>query len=186
SPSGLSLNPHPFNVINLAYHLHNLKKYQKPITSCWLYQLTTAKQYLERRELHLTFTNWFVEKLEGSRNVPEGYLHKWKTSDTNSSHPLPNGYRAHQMPDMELLDLAQRMQIGIEKTLNVFKKWMITWTKFPLCICSLGGEHGPKFAQAVLHVILSHPLPDEQPIIVKQYIERLNENLKDKGNSFGF
>lgn len=282
SPSGLSLNPHPFNVINLAYHLHNgynesnkdnplnmknetiskmykallnvdLKKYQKPITSRWLYQLTTAKQYLERRELHLTFANWFVEKLEGSRNVPEGYLHKWKTfleflqnenlntevlimvkfgewfyekiiyfligSDTNSSHPLPNGYRAHQMPDMiqtwiselenvmqapeeifmdellaagdhlneqEFLDLAQRMQIGIEKTLNVFKKWMITWTKFPLCICSLGGEHGPKFAQAVLHVILSHPLPDEQPtIIVKQYIERLNENLKDKSNSFG-
>ncbi|CAJ0824951.1 12656_t:CDS:2 [Entrophospora sp. SA101] len=82
--------------------------------------------------------------------------------------------------EQELLDLAQRMQIGIEKTLNVFKKWMITWTKFPLCICSLGGEHGPKFAQAVLHVILSHPLPDEQPIIVKQYIERLNENLKDK------
>jgi len=108
SPSGLSLNPHPFNVINLAYHLHSghnesnkdnplnmknetiskmykallnvdLKKYQKPITSCWLYQLTTAKQYLECRELHLTFTNWFVEKLEGSRNVPEGYLHKWKT-----------------------------------------------------------------------------------------------------------
>jgi len=23
SPSGLSLNPHPFNVINLAYHLHS-------------------------------------------------------------------------------------------------------------------------------------------------------------------
>jgi len=76
SPSGLSLNPHPFNVINLAYHLHsgyneydkdnplNMKnetikklyktllnvdfnKYQKPITSRWLYQLITARQYLE-------------------------------------------------------------------------------------------------------------------------------------------
>ncbi|CAJ0879316.1 15108_t:CDS:2 [Entrophospora sp. SA101] len=193
------------------------------------------------------------ESTRGSRNVPEGYLHKWKTfleflqnenlnteilimvkfgewfyekiiyfligSDTNSSHPLPNGYCAHQMPDMvqtwiselenvvqapeevfmdellaacdhlneqEFLDLAQRMKIGIEKTLNVFKKWMITWTKFLLWICSLGGEHGPEFAQAVLNVILSHPLPDDQPtIIVKKYIERLNENLKDQNNTFG-
>ena len=282
SPSGLSLNPHPFNVINLAYHLHSgynesnkdnplnmknetiskmykalldvdLKKYQKPITSHWLYQLTTAKQYLECREFHYTFTNWFVEKLEDSRNVPEGYLHKWKTflkflqseklntevlimvkfgewfyeklmyfligSDTNSSHPLPNGYRAHQMPDMvqtwiselenvvhepekifmnellvasdhlneqEFLDLAQRIQTGIEKTLNVFKKWMISWIKFPLCICSLGGEYGPEFAQAVLHVIFSHPFPDDQTtIITKKYIKRLNENLEDQNNSFG-
>jgi fumarate reductase subunit C len=281
SPSGLSLSPHPFNVINLAYHLHSgynesnkdnplnmknetinkmykallnidLKKYQKPITSRWLYQLTTAKQYLECRELHFTFADWFIKKLEGSRNVPEGYLHKWKTfleflqneklnieilimvkfgewfyermmyfligSDTNSSHSLPNGYRAHQMPDMvqiwiseleniihkpeeifadelstasdhldeqDFLDLAQRIQVGIEKTLNVFKKWMITWTKFPLCICSLGGEHGPKFAQAVLHVIFSHSLPDKPTTIVKKYVERLNENLEDRNNSFG-
>ncbi|CAJ0833855.1 4282_t:CDS:2 [Entrophospora sp. SA101] len=88
--------------------------------------------------------------------------------------------------EQEFLDLAQRMKIGIEKTLNVFKKWMITWTKFLLWICSLGGEHGPEFAQAVLNVILSHPLPDDQPtIIVKKYIERLNENLKDQNNTFG-
>ncbi|CAJ0631697.1 2036_t:CDS:2 [Entrophospora sp. SA101] len=63
--------------------------------------------------------------------------------------------------EQEFLDLAQRMKIGIEKTLNVFKKWMITWTKFLLWICSLGGEHGPEFAQAVLN------------------------NLKDQNNTFG-
>jgi len=141
------------------------------------------------------------------------------SSDTNSSHPLPNGYRAHQMPDMvqtwiselenivhepekifmdellaasdhlneqEFLDLAQRIQIGIEKTSNAFKKWMITWIKFLLCICSLGGEHGPEFAQAILHVIFSHPFPDDKPtVIVKKYIERLNKNLEDQSNSLG-
>ncbi|CAJ0905380.1 13359_t:CDS:2 [Entrophospora sp. SA101] len=140
-------------------------------------------------------------------------------SDTNSSHPLPNGYRAHQMPDMvqtwiselenivhepekifmdellaasdhlneqEFLNLAQRMQIGIEKTSNAFKKWLITWIKFLLCICSLGGEHGPEFAQAILHVIFSHPFPDDQPtVIVKKYIGRLNKNLEDQSNSLG-
>ncbi|CAJ0848003.1 13433_t:CDS:2 [Entrophospora sp. SA101] len=101
------------------------------------------------------------ESTRGSRNVPEGYLHKWKTflgfleneklnieilimvkfgkwfyeklmyflisSDTNSSHPLPNGYRAHQMPDM-----------------------VQTWI-----------------------------------IIVKKYIGRLNKNLEDQSNSLG-
>ena len=102
------MNPHPFNVINLAYHLHsgynesdkdnplNMKnetikklyktllnedfnKYQKPLTNRWLYLLIAARQYLERREIHLKFTRWFVQELECSRNVPEGYLHKWKT-----------------------------------------------------------------------------------------------------------
>ncbi len=108
SPSGLSLHPHPFNVLNLAYHLHcgynesnkdnplnmktktisklymtlmnyNLKRYQKPISSHWLYQLTTARQYLDNRDSHLQFSEWFVHHLEAANNVPEGYLKKWKT-----------------------------------------------------------------------------------------------------------
>jgi hypothetical protein len=289
SPSGLSLNPHPFNVINLAYHLHsgynesdkdnplNMKnetikklyktllnvdfnKYQKPITSRWLYQLITARQYLERREIHLQFTQWFVQELECSRNVPEGYLHKWKTfqeflvneklnieilimvkfgewfyerimnfligSDKypyiiqgTSSSPLPNGYRAHQMPEMvndwinelknvlqnpdeifieelltahdflneqEFLNLADRVQMGIEKAFEAFKKWMITWTHLPLCVCSLGGESGPEFAQAVSHIVLSYPLPDEPTIRLKNHVERLEKNLKEgRKDSFG-
>jgi len=82
SPSGLSLHPHPFNVINLAYYFHcgynesnkdnslnmktetisklyktlidyDLKRYQKSISSRWLYQLTTAKQYLNQKDVHL-------------------------------------------------------------------------------------------------------------------------------------
>src|SRR6266542_2533009 len=85
SPSGFSLHPHPFNILNLAYHLHceynesnkdnslnmkmktinelymtlmnyNLKRYQKPISSHWLYQLTIARQYLDNRDSHLHFS----------------------------------------------------------------------------------------------------------------------------------
>ena len=70
--SELSLHSHLFNILNLAYHLHcgynksnkdnplniktktinklymalmnyDLKKYQKPISNRWLYQLTTAR-----------------------------------------------------------------------------------------------------------------------------------------------
>jgi hypothetical protein len=282
SPSGLSLNPHPFNVINLAYHLHSgynesdkdnplnmknetikklykallnvdLNKYQKPITSRWLYQLITAKQYLERHESHVQFTQWFVQELEGSKNVPEGYLHKWKIfqefllneklnieisimvrfgewfyeriinfligSDKypyiirgTSGYPLPNGYRAHQMPEMvenwihelknvlqnpdeifieelltahdlldeqEFLSLTEKVQMGIEKAFEVFKKWMITWTHLPFCVCSLGGESGPEFAQAVTYTVLSYPLPDEPTIRLKSYIERLEKNFEE-------
>jgi len=84
-PSGLFLHSHPFNILNLAYHLHcgynesnkdnplnmkiktinelymilmnyDLKRYQKSISSRWLYQLTTARQYLDNRDSYLHFS----------------------------------------------------------------------------------------------------------------------------------
>jgi len=67
----------------------------------------------------------------------------------------------------------------------VFKKWMSTWTHLPLCICSLGGESGPEFAQAVSHTILSCPLPDEPTIRLRNYVERLEKNLEGRRDSFG-
>ncbi|CAJ0881903.1 11376_t:CDS:2, partial [Entrophospora sp. SA101] len=108
NPSGLSLRPHPFNLLNLAYYLHNgyndsdkdnplnmktetikklywtflqyqLKNYQKPISTRWLYQLETAKQYLDRKDIHLVFARFFVDQLMSSKNVPERYYHKWTT-----------------------------------------------------------------------------------------------------------
>jgi hypothetical protein len=108
SPSGLSLEQqHPYNLLNLTYHLHDgyndsnkesplnmksdlirklywrllqypLKTYQKPISSRWLYQLTTAQQYLTNKNTHLIFAQWFTIELEQSQNVPGGYLKKWK------------------------------------------------------------------------------------------------------------
>ncbi|CAI2195196.1 14020_t:CDS:2, partial [Funneliformis geosporum] len=181
SPSGLSLHPHPFNVLNLAYHLHcgynesnkdnplnmktktinelymtlmnyNLKRYQKPISSRWLYQLTTARQYLNNRDSHLQFSKWFVHHLTDASNVPEGYLKKWKTfhdflqndklnieiqvmvqfgeyfyekimffliSKNNSTYPLPNGFRASEMPD-KVEQWIDEFQIAIENPSEVF------------------------------------------------------------------
>ena len=57
---------------------HNLTKYQKPISSRWMYQLATAKQYLERRSVHQQFTQWFLCQLEAANKVPDGYLKKWR------------------------------------------------------------------------------------------------------------
>jgi hypothetical protein len=108
SPSGLSLEqPHPYYLLNLTYHLHDgysdsnkesplnmksdlirklywrllqypLKTYQKPISSRWLYQLTTAQQYLTNKDTHKIFAQWFSAELEQSQNVPSGYLKKWR------------------------------------------------------------------------------------------------------------
>ncbi|CAJ0829624.1 3270_t:CDS:2 [Entrophospora sp. SA101] len=101
-------------------------------------------EFIAKQELYtskIQFIDQLCKELECSRNVPEGYLHKWKTflefllneklnieilimvkfgewfyeriinfligSDKHpyiiqgtSSKPLPNGYRAHQMPEM--------------------------------------------------------------------------------------
>jgi hypothetical protein len=86
---GLSLKEHPYNVLNLAFYLHdgydlsdkdnplNLKasvirnlykilfdydltKYQQLIRQRWLYELKTAKQYLERYEVHKQFAQYFL------------------------------------------------------------------------------------------------------------------------------
>ncbi|PKK68701.1 hypothetical protein RhiirC2_713177 [Rhizophagus irregularis] len=106
-PSGLSLKEHPYNLINLAFYLHDgynesdkdnplnmkadvirqlykellnydLTKYQKPIRTRWLYELRTAKQYFERYAAHLQFAQWFVQKLSIIKKVPQRYIEKWK------------------------------------------------------------------------------------------------------------
>ncbi|CAJ0888790.1 976_t:CDS:2, partial [Entrophospora sp. SA101] len=187
NPSGLSLCPHPFNLLNLAYYLHNgyndsdkdnplnmktetikklywtflqyqLKNYQKPISTRWLYQLETAKQYLDRKDIHLVFARFFVDQLMSSKNVPERYYHKWTTflswlqdekmnilirimvqfgkwfyerlfhfltgadpcprvQHNGTPKTLPNGYQAHELPDMvgkwtkELNEVVERPEI---------------------------------------------------------------------------
>lgn len=162
------------------------------------------------------FGEWFYERiinfLIGSDKHP--YI-----IQGTSSKPLPNGYRAHQMPEMveiwidelknalqspdeifieelqiardllndqEFLNLADKVQLGIEKAFEAFKKWMITWTHLPFCICSLGGESGPEFAQAINHIILSYPLPDEPTAKLKKYVKQLEKNLEEgRSGSFG-
>lgn len=278
SPSGLSLHPHPFNVLNLAHHLHcgynesnkdnplnmktdtitklykalinyDFKRYQKPISSRWLYQLTTAKQYLDQRDAHLQFSEWFVHKLETASNVPEGYLKKWKIFCEflqnerlnieiqvmvcfgeyfyekimffliGKDNHLPCGFRASEMPDKveewinefqttiehvdevfieelllahevlpenESFDLTNKIENGLIKALETFKKWMDPWMHLPLSICRLGGTHGPDFAFAIAKVVINAHLPDEPTSVQKKYINELVNDLKTgKKESFG-
>ncbi|CAG8846973.1 15637_t:CDS:1, partial [Racocetra persica] len=55
-----------------------MTRYQQPIRQRWLYELRTAKQYLDKREIHICFTQFFIEQLENAKNVPKSYLHKWQ------------------------------------------------------------------------------------------------------------
>ncbi|CAJ0919381.1 11111_t:CDS:2 [Entrophospora sp. SA101] len=64
--------------IHIIILQYPLKTYQKPISSHWLYQLTTAQQYLTNKNTHLIFAQWFITELEQSQNVPGGYLKKWR------------------------------------------------------------------------------------------------------------
>ena len=41
----------------------NMNQYQKLIRSRWLYELKIAEQYLERKEAHKQFVEWFIPKL---------------------------------------------------------------------------------------------------------------------------
>src|SRR6266511_1952246 len=91
--SGFSQKELPANLLYLAWDLHDgynktdkdkpmgiqsdyicrlyeerfgyqLTKYQQPIRSRWLYELICAEQYLERREIHIKFTEWLLFRLK--------------------------------------------------------------------------------------------------------------------------
>ncbi|RIB11928.1 hypothetical protein C2G38_2202146 [Gigaspora rosea] len=137
--SGFSQKEHSANLLYLAWDLHDgydksdkdkpmgvrsdyirvlyeerfkyeLTKYQQPIWSRWLYELVCAKQYLERRNIHIQFAEWFLSlKLlvrfgkqfyEPIVKFLTGYDPELKISIQNSlSINLPPGRHAHQMPD---------------------------------------------------------------------------------------
>ncbi|CAJ0903114.1 816_t:CDS:2 [Entrophospora sp. SA101] len=126
--------------------------------------------------------------LECSRNVPDGYLHKWKTFLEFLLNEKLNIEILIMSPDeifikelqtardllneQEFLNLADKVQLGIEKAFEAFK--------------SLGGESGPEFAQAVNHIVLSYPLPDEPTTRLKKYVKQLKQNLEEgRSDSFG-
>ncbi|CAG8843105.1 26189_t:CDS:1, partial [Racocetra persica] len=105
--AGFSKTRHPFNLLYLAWMLHDgyaqsdkdsplnmrsetirslyktrlnyqLTKYQHPLKSRWQYELIAAEQYLERRELHIEFVAWFLPKLKTLKKVPSSYVQKWE------------------------------------------------------------------------------------------------------------
>ena len=90
------------------------------------------------------------------------------------------------LSETEFVDLAQKIQNGLEKSLDVFKKWMDQWRHLPFSICRLGGKCGPDFALAVANVVLDYPFPNEPTERVKKYMDELAFDLRNQKNeSFG-
>ncbi|RIB05445.1 hypothetical protein C2G38_596117 [Gigaspora rosea] len=109
--SGFSRKPHPFNLLYITWHLHNgygnnnsgapmniksdyiqdlykaligycHSQYQMPLQTHWGYELRTAEQYLERRESHLQFAEWFIRTLKSYPNATPSYLNNWRLFHT--------------------------------------------------------------------------------------------------------
>ena len=104
---GFSKEKHPFNLLYLAWELHNgynesnkesplgmkakhiqslyqsllgqhFSKYQQPLRTRWFYELEAAQQYLERRSLHIEFASWFISKLKSRKKTSKLYIEKWE------------------------------------------------------------------------------------------------------------
>lgn len=117
--SGFSQKEHPANLLYLAWDLHDgynksdkdkpmgirsdyitqlykelfdyqLTKYQQPIRSRWLYELICAEQYLERRDIHIQFTKWFLSCLKAQKKTPKSYIKKWELFENWINNPILN------------------------------------------------------------------------------------------------
>jgi hypothetical protein len=60
---------------------YEFNQYQLPLRTRWGYELKTAKQYLEHRNVHIQFARWFIPMLE-NHNTPDAYLDKWRLFNT--------------------------------------------------------------------------------------------------------
>ncbi|RIB08611.1 hypothetical protein C2G38_2251923 [Gigaspora rosea] len=69
---------------------YKLIKYQRPIRSRWLYELICAEQYLERRTIHIQFTEWFLARLKARNNTPKSYIKKWELFKNWINNPFLN------------------------------------------------------------------------------------------------
>ncbi|CAG8799025.1 9353_t:CDS:2, partial [Racocetra persica] len=90
------------------------------------------------------------------------------------------------LPKDEFIDFNNRIENGLIKALEAFKKWMDPWTHLPLSICRLGEIHGPDFAVAVIKVILNIQFSNNLTEIQKEYVDKLEDDLETKKQeSFG-
>ncbi|RIB15105.1 hypothetical protein C2G38_2143741 [Gigaspora rosea] len=103
--TGFSRKPHPYNLLYLAWKLHDgydssdkdkpfnlnsqiikdlydgllgyhYNQYQLPLRTRWGYELRTAKQFIDRRTAHVEFANWFVSELK-NHNTSKQYFNDW-------------------------------------------------------------------------------------------------------------
>ncbi|RIB24586.1 hypothetical protein C2G38_2065189 [Gigaspora rosea] len=79
SVSGFSQKEHPANLLYLAWELHDgysKSDKDKPMGIRWLYELKCAEQFLERKDIHIKFTEWFLSRLKNRNNTPKSYITK--------------------------------------------------------------------------------------------------------------
>ncbi|RIB25071.1 hypothetical protein C2G38_2241643 [Gigaspora rosea] len=117
---------------------YKLIKYQRPIRSRWLYELICAEQYLERRTIHIQFTEWLLARLKARNNTPKLYIKNGKfyypiikfltrydpVLQNFMSINLPPGRRAHQMPDFIVRTTMQLRNI-VEDPYSLFEEELL-------------------------------------------------------------
>ncbi|CAG8732001.1 13866_t:CDS:2, partial [Ambispora leptoticha] len=112
----------------------------------------------------------------------------------NSYKKLPNGHRAHEMPNkaVDLLDAEQfketlnELENGVQKAFDHFTKWIKPWYHLPLSICRLGSNSGQSFTRSFYHITLKQPwinIPNENKI---KFAKELEDDIADSNtNDFG-
>lgn len=185
--TGFSKIPHPYNLLYLAWRLHDgynssdkdkplninadiirdlydgllgfhYNQYQLPLRSRWGYELRTAKQYQDRRESHIQFTRWFIDKME-SCNTPKSYLNDWRLFESWIN----------------------------DAKLNIEIKCLINFAEHfyePLMQFLVGQDSVPRIIQDDQLVLLppgrrAHEMPDK----VQEWMEYL-KNIKDNFETF--
>ncbi|CAG8731923.1 4225_t:CDS:2, partial [Gigaspora rosea] len=210
-----SYKEHPFNLINLAFkihdgynttdkdnsmnlrseHIHELykkllnyafNKYQQPISTRWKYQLIAAQQYLSRHDIHIKFCNYYR-----AHEMPDAVL-KWTKDIKNAQENITELFEEELEEANSYLDVEEYQRLcislesGLKKAYEGFCKWMTPWIHLPLLVCALGGSNGSLFASAFLKVYTNTKLQESQSNIELNYIEILN-NDKNEGlfNTWG-
>ncbi|CAG8531708.1 2438_t:CDS:2 [Rhizophagus irregularis] len=78
------------------------------------------------------------------------------------------------------------LEKGINKALEHFEKWFLSWLHLPLVICHLGGDNGKSFASSFHHVVLEKPWIKPPTDLELWYAEELENDLKNGiTNDFG-
>ncbi|CAI2197088.1 5973_t:CDS:2, partial [Funneliformis geosporum] len=105
--------------------------YQQLIRSKWLYKLIYAEQYLERKDIHIQFIEWFLTCLKAKKKIPKAYikikfligydseLQIISTQDFISINLLP-GQCTYQMSDF-VVHTIMRLQNIVKDPYSFFK-----------------------------------------------------------------
>ncbi|CAG8803606.1 43845_t:CDS:2, partial [Gigaspora margarita] len=159
----------------------------------YLKKWKTFSDFLQNERLNIEiqimirFGEWFYEKVMYFLTVEE-WINELQIAIEHPDEVFVEELLAayELLPINEFLDLSNKIENGLIKALESFKKWMNIWTHLPLSICRLGGICGPDFAVAIAKVILNIHLDIEPSITQQKYIYELLNDLKiGNKESFG-